>query len=77
MAQLTIYLPDETASQAKAIARNHGTSVGRWISELVANKVKDTWPPEFLAAIGAFPDFPEAETLRDGYGTDVVRESLD
>ena len=30
-----------------------------------------------FAAIGAFPDFPEAEELRLGYGEDSSMESLD
>jgi hypothetical protein len=39
--------------------------------------VKNTWPPEVLAAIGQFPDFPEEKELRNGYGTDTAREPLD
>jgi hypothetical protein len=76
MAQVTIYLADEVEAQARKAAKARGTSLGRWIAEKVAQEVKDTWPPEVLAAIGSFPDFPEATALRGSYGADAPRESL-
>jgi hypothetical protein len=39
--------------------------------------VETSWPPEFLALGGSFPDFPEVDDLRKGYGEDVSRETLD
>jgi hypothetical protein len=77
MAQVTIYLPDDIEAQARKAARVRGTSLGRWIAEQVSEKVNNAWPPEVLAAIGKFPDFPDAGELRRGYGTDAPRESLD
>jgi hypothetical protein len=77
MAQVTIYLADEVEAQARKAAKAQGTSLGRWIAEQVAGKVKNTWPPEVLAAIGSFPDFPEAGELRGGYGADAPRERPD
>jgi hypothetical protein len=77
MSQVTIYLPDDVEAQARKAAEAQGTTLGRWIAGEVADRVKNTWPPEVLAAIGAFPDFPEAEELRLGYGEDTFREPLD
>jgi hypothetical protein len=77
MAQVTIYLADEIEARARKAAKAQGTSLGRWIAEEVAEKVKNAWPPEVLAAIGAFPDFPDHSTLRQGYGKDAPREPLD
>jgi hypothetical protein len=77
MAQVTIYLADEIEAQARKAAKAHGTSLGRWIAEKVAEEVKTTWPPDVLAAIGSFPDFPEAAALRGNYGADAARDSLD
>ncbi|MGA2715794.1 MAG: CopG family transcriptional regulator [Bryobacteraceae bacterium] len=77
MAQVTIYLADEIEAQARKAAKMRGTSLGRWIAERVAEEVKNTWPPEVLAAIGSFADFPDQATLRKGYGTDAPREPLD
>jgi hypothetical protein len=77
MAQVTIYLADDLEAQARKAAKMRGTSLGRWIAEQVAEKVNNTWPPEVLAALGSFPDFPEVAELRNGYGTDAPRASLD
>jgi hypothetical protein len=38
--------------------------------------VKNTWPPEVLAAIGSFPDFPDEKELRKSYENDSLRELL-
>ena len=77
MAQVTIYLADEVEEQARKAAKARGTSLGRWIAEQVSDKVRHSWPPEVLAAIGSFPDYPDQEELRRGYGTDAPRERLD
>jgi hypothetical protein len=47
------------------------------VADRVTKSVETSWPPEFLALAGAFPDFPNAGELRKGYGEDVPRESLD
>jgi len=77
MAQVTIYLPDDTEARARQAAKAQGTSIGRWIAEQVTEKVEKSWPPEVLAAIGSFPDFPDLKEIRGGYGKDARREGLD
>ena len=77
MAKLTIYLPDDVERRARSAARRNRTSVSRWIADEVKRKLDRKWPPEFLAAAGACPDFPSLEELRSGYGQDASRESLD
>jgi hypothetical protein len=42
-----------------------------------SSSVETSWPSEFLALAGAFPDFPDAAGLRKGYGKDIPRERLD
>jgi hypothetical protein len=76
VAQVTIYLTDEIEVEARKAAKQRGSSLGRWIAEKVAESVKNTWPPEVLAAIGSFPDFPDEKELRKGYGDDSPRERL-
>jgi len=65
VAQATIYLTDEIEAQARTVAKQRGASLGRWIADRVTENVENTWPPEVLQAIGAFPDFPEAADLRN------------
>lgn len=77
MAQITIYLPDDLEHKARKAAKAGGTSVGRWIADQVAHHLDDTWPKGVLAAAGAFPEFPDLNEIRKGYGHDLKRESLD
>jgi hypothetical protein len=77
MAHLTIYLPDEVERQVRKSAKAAKLSVSKWVADRVTESVNTSWPPEFLALAGAFPDFPDASELRKGYGEDAPRESLD
>ena len=77
MAHLTIYLSDDVEQQVRKAAKAAKVSVSRWVADRVAKSVETSWPAEFIALAGAFPDFPEASELRKGYGKDVPRENLD
>jgi hypothetical protein len=77
MAHVTIYLKDDVEVRVRKAAKAANVSISKWVAERVTNSVETSWPPEFLALAGAFPDFPEAAELRKGYGDDVPRESLD
>jgi len=77
VANLTIYLPDEVEQQVREAASASNVSVSKWVAERLSRSVETSLPTEFLALAGAFPDFPDLEELRRGYGEDVPRESLD
>ena len=77
MAHLTIYLTDDVERRVRKAAKAGKVSISKWIADQVSQSVETSWPPEFLALAGAFPDFPDAVELRKGYGKDVLRESLD
>lgn len=77
MAHLTIYLSDDVDRQVRKAAKAARISVSKWVADRVTKSVKGSLPPEFLELAGAFPDFPDVEELRKGYGEDVPRESLD
>ena len=77
MAHLTIYLTDEVELRVRKAAKAANVSISKWVADRVTKSVETSWPPEFVALAGAFPDFPEAGELRRGYGQDVPRESLD
>jgi hypothetical protein len=77
MAHVTVYLSDKVEQKAREAARAAKTSMSKWVANQVERAVETDLPPEFLALAGAFPDFPDAEELRAGYGQDVPRESLD
>jgi hypothetical protein len=77
MAHLTIYLTDEVERRVRKAAKSAKVSVSKWVANRVSESVQTSWPPEFVALAGAFPEFPAADELRKGYGKDVPRESLD
>lgn len=77
MAHLTIYLPADVEKRVRKEAKAAKTSVSKWVAERVTKSVQSSWPSEFLAAAGAFPDFPDVRELRKSYGKDVRREKLD
>ena len=77
MAQITIYIPDEIEAKVRKAARRQKTSVSRWIAGQLTERLKSTWPADVLDAFGAFPEFPDARTLRRGYGKDASREPVE
>ena len=76
MPQLNLYVDDPTHQTIKAAAKAAGVSLSKWVSNLVRERTSDEWPPEVLALAGAWKDFPDAEELRTGYGTDLPRETF-
>ena len=77
MAHVTIYLSDKVESKARRAAKAAKTNMSKWVASQVEKAVETSWSPEFLAAAGSLPDFPDVEELRRGYGKDAPRESLD
>lgn len=77
MAHLTIYLANDVERRVRQAAKAAKVSVSKWVADRVVKSVETSWPPEFAALAGAFPDFPNAAELRKGYGDDVLRQGLD
>jgi hypothetical protein len=64
MPHLTIYLTADAEQRVRKAAKVAKVSVSKWVADRVAKSVEASWPPEFLALAGAFPDFPDADELR-------------
>jgi hypothetical protein len=76
MSQITIYLEPELAEKMRRAAESEGLSQSRWIAKLVSDRLSSQWPESVRELAGAWPDFPEAEELRQSAGQDVPREKL-
>jgi len=77
MAQVTIYMDDDTASQMRVAAKAAGLSMSAWLSRLVRERTSGSWPAAVAALAGAWSDdFPSAEALRASHGVDLQREPL-
>lgn len=76
MAQVTIYLDEETEHRMDRAAREAGLSRSRWVADLIRQRTADEWPESFRRLIGGWEDFPEVEEIRSGLGEDLPREPL-
>ena len=77
MAQVTIYMDDETAARMRASAKAAGVSMSAWLARIVRERTRTSWPQEIAELAGTWADdFPSAEELRAAQAVDVPRESL-
>jgi ribbon-helix-helix CopG family protein len=73
MAQVTLYLDDETAGRLKKAAKEAGLSRSRFLARLVREKTVTEWPQDVKDLVGAWQDIEPAKGLRRGTGRDVRR----
>lgn len=76
MAQVTLYLDEDTMARMRAAAAASGVSMSAWLAKLVQERTRTAWPPEVHALAGAWGDLPTAETLRAAAPPDSTREPL-
>lgn len=76
MAQVTIYMDDDTLSRMRAAAEAAGLSMSSWLSGLVRERTRAEWPPDVAALAGAWADMPLAEEIRASEVSDLPREAL-
>jgi hypothetical protein len=76
MAQVTIYLDEETEQKARAAARSKGVSLSKWVAERVRQGALSDWPDYVRELAGAWSDLPSAEQLRKPKGRDARRGRL-
>ena len=75
MAQITLYLEDHLENELQRIAKSQGLSNSKWVANLIARQLRDTWPADVLEMAGSWnDDFPLAEEIRSSQGLDVARE---
>jgi len=76
MAQVTIYMDDETVDRMREAAKQDGLSMSSWLAGLVRERTRRTWPADVAALVGAWDDMPLVEELRAGQGADIPRETF-
>ena len=73
MAQVMMYLDEETEQVMRRAAERAGLPYSRWVAGLIRAAARDTWPEEFLQLAGSFPDAPLAQDIRAGDVPDLPR----
>lgn len=76
MAQVTLYLDEETQQRMRRAAKAAGMSQSAWLVQLVRDRTASEWPAAVVALAGAWRDLPDAEALRADGAEDVARETL-
>lgn len=76
MAQVTIYMDDETIARMRDAATQAGVSMSAWLARLVQERTRRTWPADVAALAGAWDDFPSLEVIRADTAADVPREEF-
>jgi hypothetical protein len=74
MAQVTLYMDDETMKRLRAAAEAAGLSMSAWLAQIVRERTRAEWPADVVALAGAWRDLPDAETLRVSPPADLPRE---
>lgn len=75
MAQLTLYVDEETAKKIRGSAAAAGVSLSRWVADLVRGRTATQWPPDVAALAGSWQEAPDPLLLRDVAASDVPREA--
>jgi predicted transcriptional regulator len=73
VAQVTLYLDDETADRLEKAAKQAGLSRSRFLANLVREKTALEWPQAVRDLAGAWRELESAKGLRRRTGRDVRR----
>ena len=56
MPQVSLYIDKALYMELKSKAKDKGTSLSNFVSEVLREHVDDSWPEEFFEAIGSIDD---------------------
>ena len=76
MGQVTIYLENALEEKMRISAKTMRLSQSKWVANLIREKLHNEWPNSIIELAGAWENFPSAEEIRIGMGTDVKREVI-
>ena len=76
MAQLTIYLDDETAKRIEQEAKAQHSSVSKWVKSKIIQFFQKEWPEDFKTILGSLKDSDLQVPEELPSGNDTPREKL-
>ena len=75
MAQLTVYIDDETRKKIETAAKRAGTSVSLWVKRRLSNALETEWPDGYFDCLGALED-ARLERPESPRGNDLRRDPI-
>ena len=76
MAQLTIYLDDDSFRKVKETAKRDRLSVSRWARRRLIEGLAQTWPSGYFELFGTLADSDLARPPQGKMGDDSPRDAL-
>ncbi|MFA5233302.1 MAG: DUF6364 family protein [Sulfurimonas sp.] len=77
MAQVTIYIDNNLEEKVKKLAKSAGTSISKFISNILEQKVKTSWDDSVRELSGSWRDDSAFDEEMKSYKTaDTKREEL-
>jgi hypothetical protein len=76
MAQLTIYLDDDSLRRIENAAEREKSSVSRWVKQRLLQSLEDQWPPRYFDLFGALGPGDLERPPQPDPALDAPRESL-
>lgn len=77
MAQVTIYMDNNLEEKVKKLAKSAGTSISKFISNILEQKVKTSWDDSIRELSGSWSDDTAFDEDIQNYKTaDTKREEL-
>jgi hypothetical protein len=73
MAQVMLYLDEDTDRAMRKAAERAGLPYSRWVAGLIRAAARESWPEDFLALSGSLPDAPLTKDIRATDAPDLPR----
>ena len=76
MAQITIYIPNDLEKKIKKKSKELNISISRFITNILEQKIQNSWSSETKKLAGAWSEFEDAKILREVKAKDIKREEF-
>jgi hypothetical protein len=76
MAQLTIYLDDESIRKIEVAAAREKSSVSGWVKKRLIQSLEEQWPEEYFELFGALGEDDLHRPSETGFMADAPREQI-
>ena len=76
MAQLTVYIDDETRRKIEIAAKRADTSVSQWVKERLSSALETEWPDGYFELLGSLKGVSLERPPQLRSEEDVTREAV-